>query len=78
MDPVAEYRVLDVSSKRGRPKLYYNLQLCLLYASERSVIKEKYEDTADLLPCFPSIHHEHFKVLKLFETKNVVIEADND
>lgn len=25
MDPVAEYRVLDVSSKRGRPKLYYNL-----------------------------------------------------
>lgn len=42
------------------------------------MIKEKYEDTADLLSCFPSIHHEHFKVLKLFETKNVVIEADND
>lgn len=41
------------------------------------MVKEKYKDIADLLLCFPSIHHEHFKVLKLFETKNFVIETDN-
>lgn len=38
-------------------------------------MKEKYKDIADLLFYFPSIRHEHFKVLKLFETKNFVIEA---
>lgn len=42
------------------------------------MIKEKYKDIADLLLSFPSIHHEHFKVLELFEIKNFVIEADND
>lgn len=42
------------------------------------MIKEKYKDIADLLLSFPSIHHKHFKVLKLFETKSFVIEANND
>lgn len=48
MHPEAEFHVLNLSPKRGKPKLYCNPQLPQLYASERPVTKEKYKGIMDL------------------------------
>ena len=42
----AEFHVLDLSAKRGRPKKYQNI-LIPLYTTIRAITEEKYKDIKD-------------------------------
>ncbi|CAK9804799.1 hypothetical protein ANTQUA_LOCUS4242 [Anthophora quadrimaculata] len=40
----SKFHVLDLSPKRGRPKIYGNIKLLLLYTTTRPVTEEKHKD----------------------------------
>jgi len=53
-------KVLDLSPKRGRPRIYENIDLLPLYTSIIPITEEKRKDMMDLIPYIPPIFHEHF------------------
>ena len=60
----SKFHVLDLSPKRGRPKIYGNITLFPLYPTVRLVTEEKHKDIMCLLPYIPPVFQEHFKNLK--------------
>uniref|UniRef100_A0A1B0BZH4 Uncharacterized protein n=1 Tax=Glossina palpalis gambiensis TaxID=67801 RepID=A0A1B0BZH4_9MUSC len=60
LDDNSEFKVLDLSPKRGRPGIFENIDLLLLYTSIRPITEEKCKDMMDLLPHIPPIFHKHF------------------
>lgn len=58
IDPETEFHILESSSKRGGPILYYNLQVPPLYANERLMTQKANKYIMDLLVYTPPIHHE--------------------
>lgn len=76
IDPETEFHILESSSKRRGPILYYNLQVPSLYASERLMTKKANKYIMDLLAYIPPIRHEYFKALNMLE--NFVVETKDD
>lgn len=60
LDDNSEFKVLDLSPKRGRPRIFENIDLLPLYTSIRPITEEKRKDMMDLLPYIPPIFHKHF------------------
>lgn len=67
LDDNSEFKVLDLSPKRGRPRIYENIDLLPLYTTIRPITEEKRKDMMDLLPYIPPIFHKHFIFLNTNE-----------
>ena len=51
----SKFHVLHLSAKRGRPKIYENINLLQLYTTIRPVSEEKHKDIMSLLPYIPPV-----------------------
>ena len=60
LDDNSEFKILDLSPKIGRPRIYENIDLPPLYTTIRPITKEKHKDMMDLLPYIPPIFHKHY------------------
>lgn len=60
LDDNSEFKVLDLSPIRRRPRIYENIDLLPLYTTIRPITEEKRKDMMDLLPYIPPIFHKHF------------------
>lgn len=56
----AEFKILDLSPKIGRPANFGNIKLPSLHKNRRNITSEKYMDMMALLPYIPPIHHAYF------------------
>lgn len=70
MDENAEFKILDLLPRRGRPKKFGNIVLPSLYKSIRSITSLKYRHMMDLLRYIPPEHHNYFKSLPHTENVN--------
>ena len=66
LDDNSEFKILDLSPKIGRPRIYENIDLPPLYSTIRPITMEKYKDIMDLLPYIPPIFHKHFTSLNMY------------
>ena len=51
------FKILDLLSRRGRPRNFNNIELALLYKNVRPITILKYNDIMDLLQYIPPVHH---------------------
>ncbi|KYQ50443.1 hypothetical protein ALC60_10456, partial [Trachymyrmex zeteki] len=69
MDENAEFKILDLLPRRGRPRKFENIVLIPLYKNIRQISTAKYKDMMDLLRYILPEHHDFFKSLP--HTQNV-------
>ena len=61
------FHVLDLSHKRGRPKIYGNINLYPLYTSTRPITEEKRKDIMSLLQNILAVF---WIILRILKTRN--------
>lgn len=63
MNENENFKVLNLSPRRGRPRRFENIVLAPLYKNIRQVTTAKFKDMIDLLRYIPPEHHDFFKSL---------------